>query len=74
MQFGALRLEDNSLLIRLMDEKRHKAVLRVSLIELLCQEAQSIFRDGFDHLRHILLNLDEYQANFRQSLQSLSCT
>jgi hypothetical protein len=62
--------------------KRHKAVLRVSLIELLCQEAQSIFRYGFDYLRRgasplgrrIFFDLNEHQADFLQSLQFLSCT
>ena len=38
------------------------------------RKAKSIFRYGFDHLRSILLNLDESEADFLQSLQFLSCT
>lgn len=38
------------------------------------RKAKSIFRYGFDHLRSILLNLDESEADFFQSLQFLSCT
>jgi len=38
------------------------------------RKAQSTFRYGFDYLRYVLLNLDEYQTDFRQSLQFLSCT
>ncbi|MBW4533191.1 MAG: hypothetical protein KME09_04575 [Pleurocapsa minor HA4230-MV1] len=44
------------------------------LIKTHGRKAQSIFRYGFDYLRHVLLNLDEHQADFRQSLQFLSCT
>lgn len=44
------------------------------LIKTHGRKAQSIFRYGFDYLRHILLNLDEHQADFLQSLQFLSCT
>jgi Transposase DDE domain len=38
------------------------------------RKAKSIFRYGFDYLRHILLNLEQHQADFCQSLQFLSCT
>jgi hypothetical protein len=44
------------------------------LIKTHGRKAQSIFRYGFDYLRHVLLNLDEHQADFRQALQFLSCT
>lgn len=44
------------------------------LIKTHGRKAQSIFRYGFDYLRHVLFNLDEHQADFRQSLQFLSCT
>jgi hypothetical protein len=38
------------------------------------RKAKSIFRYGFDYLRHIFLNLEENQTNFCHSLQFLSCT
>jgi hypothetical protein len=46
------------------------------------RKAKSIFRYGFDHLRRgasplgrsIFLNLDEFQTDFLQSLEFLSCT
>ncbi|MCC0177894.1 transposase [Waterburya agarophytonicola K14] len=38
------------------------------------RKAKSIFRYGFDHLRSIFLNLDEFQTDFLQSLEFLSCT
>lgn len=44
------------------------------LIKTHGRKAQSIFRYGFDHLRRILFDLDEHQADFLQSLQFLSCT
>lgn len=61
-----------------MVEKRHKAVLRVSLIELLCQEAKSIFRYSFDHLqrgasplgRFIFLNLYSFCPVLREFLSN----
>lgn len=34
----------------------------------------SVFRYGFDYLRGILLNLEQYEADFSHSLQFLSCT
>lgn len=34
----------------------------------------SIVRYGFDHLRRILFDLDEHEADYFQSLQFLSCT
>lgn len=34
----------------------------------------SVFRYGFDYLRHILLNLEQHQTDFCHSLQFLSCT
>jgi hypothetical protein len=34
----------------------------------------SVFRYGFDYLRHILLNLEQHEADFCHSLQFLSCT
>jgi hypothetical protein len=44
------------------------------LIKTHGRKAKSIFRYGFDHLRSILLNLDESGTDFLQSLQFLSCT
>ena len=38
------------------------------------RKAKSVFRYGFDHLRHILLNLEQYEVSFCQTLQFLSCT
>ncbi len=38
------------------------------------RKAQSVFRYGFDHLRSIFLNLEDYENDFLQSLQFLSCT
>lgn len=44
------------------------------LIKTHGRKAQSIFRYGFDHLRRILFDLHEHEADFLQSLQFLSCT
>lgn len=38
------------------------------------RKAKSVFRFGFDYLRRILLNLEQYELGFRQTLQFLSCT
>jgi hypothetical protein len=38
------------------------------------RRAKSIFRVGFDHLRHILLNLSDKTTEFEDSLRFLSCT
>ena len=38
------------------------------------RRAKSIFRYGFDHLRSILLNIDEKMASFIHTLKFLSCT
>jgi hypothetical protein len=38
------------------------------------RRAKSIFRYGFDHLRHIVLNLEQKMDDFRVVLQFLSCT
>jgi hypothetical protein len=38
------------------------------------RKAKSIFRYGFDHLRRILLNLEERETELLQALQFLSCT
>jgi hypothetical protein len=38
------------------------------------RKAKSIFRGGFDYLRHILLNLEQHENAFLQTLQFLSCT
>jgi len=38
------------------------------------RRTKSIFRYGFDHLRHILLNAEQKQAEFLQILLFLSCT
>ena len=48
----------------------HKPIL----IKKHGRKAKSVFRDGFDHLRSIFLNLDESKADFLESLQFLSCT
>lgn len=44
------------------------------LIKKHGRKAKSVFRYGFDHLRLILLNLEDYQNDFFHSLQFLSCT
>ena len=38
------------------------------------RRAKSIFRYGFDHLRHIVLNLEQKMNEFQNVLQFLSCT
>ena len=38
------------------------------------RKAKSIFRYGFDHLRRMLLNLEQYTDEFFQALRFLSCT
>lgn len=38
------------------------------------RRAKSLFRYGFDHLRHIVLNLEQKGDQFSQALQFLSCT
>ena len=38
------------------------------------RKAKSVFRYGFDYLRHILLNLEHHQSDFHHTLQFLSCT
>jgi hypothetical protein len=38
------------------------------------RKAKRIFRYGLDHLRRIMLNLEEYQTELRQALQVLSST
>ncbi len=38
------------------------------------RKAKSVFRYGFDYLRRILFNLEQYQTDFLNSLQFLSCT
>lgn len=38
------------------------------------RRAKSIFRYGFDHLRTIVLNLEQKMDDFREVLQFLSCT
>lgn len=38
------------------------------------RKAKSIFRYGLDHLRNIVLNLDQKASEFTQVLQFLSCT
>jgi len=38
------------------------------------RKAKSIFRYGLDHLRNILLNLEQKMSEFMQVLQFLSCT
>lgn len=34
----------------------------------------SVFRYGFDYLRRIFFNLEQYESDFAQTLQFLSCT
>lgn len=38
------------------------------------RKAKSVFRYGLDHLRNIVLNLNEKMSDFEQVLQFLSCT
>jgi hypothetical protein len=38
------------------------------------RKAKSVFRCGFDYLRRIFLNLEQYELEFRYTLQFLSCT
>jgi hypothetical protein len=38
------------------------------------RRAKSIFRYGFDHLRNIVLNLDQKMDDFVNTIQFLSCT
>lgn len=38
------------------------------------RKAKSIFRYGFDYLRRILFNLEQYQTDFFETLRFLSCT
>ena len=38
------------------------------------RKAKSVFRYGFDYLRHIFLNLEDNETNFFHSLKFLSCT
>ncbi|MGG6294953.1 IS4 family transposase, partial [Leptolyngbya sp. AN02str] len=38
------------------------------------RRAKSIFRYGFDYLRHIVLSLEQKMNDFRDVLQFLSCT
>ena len=38
------------------------------------RQAKSLFRYGFDHLRNIMLNLDQKMDEFLDALQFLSCT
>jgi hypothetical protein len=38
------------------------------------RRAKSLFRYGFDHLRHIVLNLEQKGDQFSKALQLLSCT
>lgn len=38
------------------------------------RKEKSLFRYGFDHIRNIVLNLDEKMADFFEVLQFLSCT
>ncbi len=38
------------------------------------RKSKSIFRNGFDHLRQILLNLELFVDEFFHVLQFLSCT
>ncbi|MEM6435251.1 MAG: IS4 family transposase [Cyanobacteria bacterium P01_D01_bin.115] len=49
--------------------------LRPIAIKRHGRRAKSLFRLGFDHLRHLLLNPSPlYEDDFRQTLQLLSCT
>lgn len=38
------------------------------------RKAKSVFRYGFDYLRRILLNLNQFQLEFQSALKLLSCT
>ena len=38
------------------------------------RKAKSVFRYGFDYLRRILFNLEQYESDFCQTLRFLSCT
>ncbi|MGL6342551.1 MAG: IS4 family transposase, partial [Waterburya sp.] len=38
------------------------------------RKAKSVFRCGFDYLRRIFFNLEQYEPEFRYTLQFLSCT
>ncbi len=38
------------------------------------RKAKSIFRYGFDHLRNIVLNLEQKMDDFLNALHFLSCT
>ena len=38
------------------------------------RKAKSVFRYGFDYLRRILFNLEQYQTDFFETLRFLSCT
>lgn len=38
------------------------------------RKARSIFRTGFDHLRRVFVNLDQFKDEFLLALQFLSCT
>lgn len=38
------------------------------------RKAKSIFRTGFDHLRHLVVNLELFKDEFLLALQFLSCT
>jgi len=38
------------------------------------RKAKSVFRYGFDYLRRIFFNLEQYESDFYQSLRFLSCT
>ncbi|NJO96976.1 MAG: IS4 family transposase [Pleurocapsa sp. CRU_1_2] len=44
------------------------------LIKTHGRKAKSVFRYGFDYLRTILLNLEDYEDDFLLSLRFLSCT
>lgn len=52
----------------------HEDAIETYLIKKHGRKAKSIFRYGFDYLRHIFLNLEENETDFRHSLQFLSCT
>lgn len=38
------------------------------------RKAKSIFRYGFDYLRRLMVNLEQYQSEFSHSIRFLSCT
>jgi hypothetical protein len=44
------------------------------LIKKHGRKAKSIFRYGFDYLRRLMVNLEQYQSEFCQSIRFLSCT